>query len=86
MSSTRFKDKTPTNVTTDDMDESSESDIFSDSSHDMDDTSSVEDQKVTTVIAVIDTSTEDPASGIDNTPRGVATLINYSSPRKSEYY
>jgi hypothetical protein len=66
MSSTCFKDKTPTNVTTDDMDESSESDNFSDSNHEMDDTSSVEDQKVTAVVAVIDTSTEDPASGIEH--------------------
>jgi hypothetical protein len=77
MSSTCFKDKTPTNVTTDNIDESSESDIFSDSSHKMDDTSSMEDQKVTTVVV-------EPLEL--NTPRGVAAQINYSSPRKSEYY
>jgi hypothetical protein len=53
MSSTRFKDETPTNVTTNDMDESSESSDFSDSNHEMDDTSSVEVQKVTAVVAVI---------------------------------
>jgi hypothetical protein len=76
MSSTRFKDEAPTNdVTTNSMDESSESDNFSDSNHELDDTSSVEDQKVTAVVAVIDTSTEDPAAGIEHSKR----------PRKSEY-
>jgi hypothetical protein len=69
MSSTRFKVETPTNVTTDNMDESSESGDFADSNHEMDDTSSVEDQKVTAVVAVIDTSTEDPASGIEYSKR-----------------
>jgi hypothetical protein len=70
MSSTRLKDETPTNdVTTNIMDESAESDKFSDSNHELDDTSSVEDQKVTAVIAVIDTSTEDPASGIEHSKR-----------------
>jgi hypothetical protein len=49
MSSTCFKDKTPTNVTTDDIDKSSEFGDFTDSNHEMDDTSSVEDQKVTAV-------------------------------------
>jgi hypothetical protein len=70
MSSTRLKDETPSNyVTTNIMDESSESDNFSDSNRELDDTSSVEDQKVTAVIAVIDTSTEDPASGIEHSKR-----------------
>jgi hypothetical protein len=70
MSSTRFKDQTPTkDVTTNNMDESSESDNFSDSNHEMDDTSSVEDQKVTAVVAVIDTLTEDPASGIEHSKK-----------------
>jgi hypothetical protein len=53
MSSTCFKDETPTKVTTNNMDESSESGNYSDSNHEMDDTSSVEDQKVTAVVAVI---------------------------------
>ena len=60
MSSTRIKDETPANdVTTNSMDESAESDNFSDSDHKMNDISSVEDQKVTAVVAVIDTFTED---------------------------
>jgi len=58
MSSTCFKDETPTtDVTTNIMDESAESDNFSDSDHELDDTSSVEDQKVTAVIAVIELPT-----------------------------
>jgi hypothetical protein len=51
------------------MDESSEPGNFSDSNHEMDNTSSVEDQKATAVVAVIDTSTEDPASGIEHSKR-----------------
>ena len=63
MSSTCIKDETPANdVTRNSMDESAESDNFSDSDYELDDTSSVEDQKVSAVVAVIDTSTEDPAS------------------------
>ena len=70
MSSTRIKDETPAHdVTTNSRDESAESDNFSDSDYELDDTSSVEDQKVTAVIAVIDTSTEDPASGIEHFKR-----------------
>ncbi len=69
MSSTHFKNETPTSVTTNSMDESSEPGNFSDFNHEMDDTSSVEDQKVTAVVAVIDTSTEDPASGIEHSKR-----------------
>ncbi len=70
MSSTRFEDEAPTNdVTKNNMDKSSESDNFSDSNHELDDTSSVEDQKVTAVVAVIDTLTEDPASGIEHAKR-----------------
>jgi hypothetical protein len=69
MSSTSFKDQAPTNITTNNMDESSESGNFSDSDHEMNDTSSVEDQKVTAVVAVIDTFTEDPASGIEHSKR-----------------
>jgi hypothetical protein len=53
MSSTRFKDETPTNVTRNNMDESSEFGVFTDSNHEMDGTSSVEDQEVTAVVAVI---------------------------------
>jgi hypothetical protein len=76
MSSTRLKDETPSNdVTTNIMDESAESDNFLDSNHKLDDTSSVENQKVTAVIAVIDTSTEDPASGIEHSKRCRRTRV-----------
>jgi hypothetical protein len=56
MSSTRFKDETPTKVTTE-LEEPSDSD--QDTYQEMNDTSSVEDQKVTAVVAVIATATED---------------------------
>jgi hypothetical protein len=67
MSSTCFKDETPSNVTTNKMDDPSDSDY--DTDHEMDDSSSVEDQKVTAVVAVIDTSTEDPTNGIEHSRR-----------------
>jgi hypothetical protein len=54
MSSTRFKDETPTKVTTE-LEEPSDSD--QDTYEEMNDTSSVEDQKVTAVVAVIATAT-----------------------------
>ena len=83
MSSTRFKNETPTNdVTTVNMDESAESDNCSDSNHEMDDTPSVEDQKVTAVSSTHRLKIQPLEL---NTPRGVAALINYFSPRKSEY-
>jgi hypothetical protein len=66
MSSTRFKDETPTKVTTE-LEEPSESD--QDTYQEMDDTSSVEDQKVTAVVAVIDTATEDHTNGIEHSKR-----------------
>jgi hypothetical protein len=81
MSSTRFKDETPTKVT---MDESSGSGNYSDSDHKMDNTASVEDQKVTAVVAVIDTSTEDPASGIEHSKRCRRTN-KLLFAKKSEY-
>ena len=67
-SSTCFKDETPSNVTTNKMDDPSDSDYDTDQEMD-DSSSSVEDQKVTAVVAVIDTSTEDPANGIEHSKR-----------------
>jgi hypothetical protein len=66
MSSTRFKDETPSNVTVNKMDDPSYSDY--DTNQEMDESPSVEDQKVTAVavVAVIDTSTEDPTNGIEH--------------------
>ena len=66
MSSTRFKDETPPNVSTE-LEETSDSE--QDTNQEMDDTSSVEEQKVTAVVAVIDTATEDPTNGIEHSKR-----------------
>jgi hypothetical protein len=49
------------------LDDPSHSDIDTDT--EMDDSSSVEDQKVTAVIAVIYTATEDPTNGIEHSKR-----------------
>ena len=67
---TKINDK-PNNVTMNNMDLSSDTDSFTGSqeNRDDDDTSSVEDQKVTAVIAAIDTSTEDLASGFEHSKR-----------------
>ena len=65
MSSTRFKDDTPPNVSNE-VEETSDSE---NTNQDMDDTSSVEEQKVTAVVAVIDTATEDPTNGIEHSKR-----------------
>ena len=67
MSSIRFKDETPSKVTTNRMDDPSDPD--NDTEQELEDSSSVEDQKVTAVIAVIDTSTEDPTNGIEHSRR-----------------
>ena len=67
MSSIRFKDETPSKVTTNKLDDPSDSD--NDTEQEMEDSSSVEDQKVTAVVAVIDTSTEDPTNGIEHSRR-----------------
>ena len=67
MSSTHFEDETPSKVTYNKLDEPSQSDIDTDA--EMDDSSSVEDQKVTAVIAVTDTATEDPTNGIEHSRR-----------------
>jgi uncharacterized protein YqfB (UPF0267 family) len=67
MSSTRFKDEIPSKqVTTNKLDDS---DSDYDTNQEMDDSSSVEDQKVNAVVAVIDTSTEDPTNGIEHSKR-----------------
>jgi len=66
MSSTRFKDETPPNVTTQ-LEEPSDSE--QDTDQEMEDTSSVEDQKVTAVVAAIDTATEDHTNGIEHSKR-----------------
>eukprot|EP00956_Cyclotella_meneghiniana_P003714 scaffold4513_cov37-Cyclotella_meneghiniana.AAC.9 len=69
MSSTRFKDESQHDVTHKIPDDLSDSGSGPESDCDENDTASVRDQKVTAVIAVIDTSTEDPEYGIEHSKR-----------------
>ena len=69
MSSTRLKDESHPNVTNHISDDSSDSGSEPESDRKMDDTSSVKDQKVTTVVAVMDTSPEDPENGIEHSKK-----------------
>ena len=68
---TNIKKDAPSNVTKNNMEVSFDADNFAASQQNIeeDDTSSVEAQKVTAVVAVIDTSTEDPDFGIEHSKR-----------------
>ena len=69
MSFTNIETSTPTNVTNNMETEQLYNFTAAQQYIDDDDTSSVEDQKVTAVVAAIDTSTEDPEFGIEHSKR-----------------
>jgi len=69
MSSTHFKDESQHDVTHNIPDDSSDSGSGPESDCEEDKKASVRDQKVTAVVAVIDTSTEDPENGIEHSKR-----------------
>lgn len=69
MSSIHSNNDSPNIVTQIKLDDSSESDNSTDLEQELDDNSTMEDQKVTAVVAVIDTATEDPTNGIEHSKR-----------------
>jgi len=75
----------PIVVTNQDLDESIDSD-YELVDHEVEDSNSSEKgQKMTAVIAIIDTVTKDLPLD-KNTPRGVVAVANHSSQKRSEYY
>ena len=69
LNASRIKNNSPIVVTNQDLDESTDSDYEPVEHEEEDNTSSGEEQKVTAVIAIIDTATDDQAYGHEHSKR-----------------